>query len=228
VSATAPLRAVLFDLDGTLIDTAPDMAAALNRLRREHGLEPLPYATLRPYVSRGSNGLLNVGFGKQPTDDERAKLVERFLEIYNANLCDESKPFDGITATLAWLEQRGVPWGIVTNKPNWLARPLLDGLGLLARTACLVGGDSLPERKPHPRPLLHAAELLGVNAADCVYVGDDLRDVEAARAAGMGSIVARWGYVPPDEDPATWGADGEVADPDALLAWLRAQSIATH
>ena len=127
------------------------MAAALNRLRHEHGLEPLPYATLRPYVSRGSNGLLNVGFGKQPTEAERAQLVERFLVIYSANLCDQSKPFDGISSTLTWLEQAGLPWGIVTNKPNWLARPLLERLGLLARSACLVGGDSLPERKPHPR-----------------------------------------------------------------------------
>src|SRR5262245_18625087 len=222
------MQAVLFDLDGTLIDTAPDMTAALNRLRREHGLEELPYPSLRPYVSRGSNGLLNVGFGAQPTEAERARLVERFLAIYSANLCDESQPFDGMLAALAWLEERRLPWGIVTNKPNWLARPLLEELGLLSRAACLVGGDSLPERKPHPRPLLHAAELIGARPAACVYVGDDLRDVEAARAAGMASIVARWGYVPPDEDPSTWGADGEGAGPIALLRWLRAQPVAAR
>jgi len=228
VSAPEPLQAVLFDLDGTLIDTAPDMAAALNRLRAEHGLDALPYAHLRPYVSRGSNGLLNVGFGAKDTDAGRAALVERFLAIYSANLCEESKPFDGMTAALAWLEERDVPWGIVTNKPNWLARPLLEQLGLLVRAACLVGGDSLPERKPHPRPLLHAAELIGVEPGACVYVGDDLRDVEAGHAARMGTVIARWGYVPPDEDPSTWGADAEIHSPHALLTWLRTQSLATR
>jgi len=228
MSAPEPLQAVLFDLDGTLIDTAPDMAAALNRLRAEHGLDALPYAQLRPYVSRGSNGLLNVGFGTKDTDPGRAALVERFLAIYSANLCNDSKPFDGMTAALAWLEERSVPWGIVTNKPNWLARPLLEQLGLLERAACLVGGDSLPERKPHPRPLLHAAELIRVEPDACVYVGDDLRDVEAGRAADMGTVFAGWGYVPPDQDPSTWGADAAVATPHALLAWLQAQPLATR
>jgi phosphoglycolate phosphatase len=225
VNARAPLQAVLFDLDGTLLDTAPDMAGALNRLRAEHGLDALPYALLRPYVSRGSNGLLTVSIGAKDTDAGRAALVERFLAIYSAHLCDETKPFDGMSAVLAWLEERNVPWGIVTNKPIWLARPLLAQIGLLTEAACLVGGDSLPERKPHPRPLLHAAELIGADGGACVYVGDDLRDVQAAHAAGMGSIVARWGYVPPDEEPSTWGADDEVESPHALLAWLRTQSF---
>ena len=228
MSGDEPLQAVLFDLDGTLVDTAPDMAGALNRLREEHGLDALPYDRLRPYVSRGSNGLLGVGFGAGPSDAERAELIERFLAIYNARLCDESKPFDGMSAALDWLEARGVPWGIVTNKPGWLARPLLDRLGLSARAGCLVSGDCLPERKPHPRPLLYAAELLDVAPAACIYVGDDLRDVEAGRAAGMGTVVARWGYVPPDQDPAEWGADLQIESPDALLAWLRTLPLAAR
>ena len=226
MSIAQPLQAVLFDLDGTLVDTAPDMAAALNRLRAEHGLDALPYERLRPYVSRGSNGLIGVGFGAVPNDAERAEMIERFLAIYNARLCDESKLFAGMTAALDWIEARGIPWGIVTNKPEWLARPLLTQLSLLARAGCIVSGDSLPERKPHPRPLLHAAELLRVAPSACVYVGDDLRDVEAGRAAGMGTVVARWGYVPPDQDPSEWGADTQIETPAALLAWLRAQTLA--
>jgi phosphoglycolate phosphatase len=226
VSIGAPLQAMLFDLDGTLVDTAPDMAGALNRLREEHGLPGLPYERLRPYVSRGSNGLLGVGFGAASSEAERTRMIERFLAIYDAHLCDESKPFDGMSAALDWIEERRVPWGIVTNKPDWLARPLLTQLGLLARAGCLVSGDSLPERKPHPRPLLYAAETLRVAAGACVYVGDDLRDVEAGRAAGMGTIVARWGYVPPDQDPSEWGADTYVDSPAALLSWLRAQTLA--
>jgi phosphoglycolate phosphatase len=228
VKAGEPLQAVLFDLDGTLVDTAPDMAGALNRLREEHGLEPLPYERLRPYVSRGSNGLIGVGFGAAPSDAERARMIERFLAIYDARLCEESKLFDGMPGALEWIEGRGAPWGIVTNKPEWLARPLLTQLGLLARAGCLVSGDSLPERKPHPRPLLHAAELLGVTPSACVYVGDDLRDVEAGHAAGMGTLVARWGYVPADQDPSEWGADTQIDTPAALLTWLRAQTFAPH
>ena len=226
MSIPASLQAVLFDLDGTLVDTAPDMAAALNRLREERGLEALPYERLRPYVSRGSNGLIGVGFGATPSDAERAEMIERFLAIYDARLCDESTLFDGMAAALDWIERSSVPWGIVTNKPEWLARPLLTQLGLVARAGCIVSGDSLPERKPHPRPLLHAAELLRVAPSACVYVGDDLRDVEAGRAAGMGTVVARWGYVPPDQDPSEWGADTQIETPAALLAWLRTQALA--
>jgi phosphoglycolate phosphatase len=227
MSATiVPLQAVLFDLDGTLNDTAPDMTAALNRLREEKGLRALPYELLRPYVSRGSNGLLNVGFGGDPADAARAALVERFLALYNADLCRHSQPFDGILDVLSWLESRGVPWGIVTNKPGWLAQPLLTDLALLARAGCLVSGDTLPERKPHPRPLLYAAEQLGVAPEACLYVGDDLRDAEAGRAAGMGVLVALWGYIPPDHDPDGWDADAWVQTPGALLAWLQARTLA--
>jgi phosphoglycolate phosphatase len=226
VNVAAALQAVLFDLDGTLVDTAPDMAGALNSLREERGLEALPYERLRPNVSRGSTGLIGVGFGATPGEAERAQMIERFLALYDARVCEESKLFEGMAAILDWIEARGAPWGIVTNKPEWLARPLLTELGLIARAGCLVSGDSLPERKPHPRPLLHAAELLRVAPSACIYVGDDLRDVEAGRAAGMGTVVARWGYVPPDQDPSEWGADTQIETPVALLEWLRMQTLA--
>jgi N-acetyl-D-muramate 6-phosphate phosphatase len=226
VSTQTPLQAVLFDLDGTLVDTAPDMTAALNRLRIEHGQEALPFERLRPYVSRGSNGLLSVGFGDGQTAPERAALVERFLALYSADLCNDSKPFAGIAAVLDWIEQRGLPWGIVTNKPGWLARPLLERLALTGRAGCLVSGDCLPERKPHPRPLLHAAEQIGRAPAACVYVGDDLRDVQAGQAAGMQTVVARWGYIPPDQEPRDWNAEVYLDNPAALLTWLRAQTLA--
>ena len=222
----APLEAVLFDLDGTLVDTAPDMTAALNRLREEKGLRALPFDLLRPYVSRGSNGLLNVGFGEDTGDGMRATLVDRFLALYETDLSQHSKPFAGMEAVLQWLEARGVPWGIVTNKPGWLARPLLAELALLDRAGCLVSGDCLPERKPHPRPLLHAADLIGAAPGACWYVGDDLRDVEAGRAAGMSTLVALWGYIPPDHDPNAWDADAWVQTPDELLAWLETQALA--
>jgi N-acetyl-D-muramate 6-phosphate phosphatase len=225
VSAPASLQAVLFDLDGTLVDTAPDMTAALNRLRVEHGHDPLPYAQLRPYVSRGSNGLLSVGFGDGQPTAERAALVERFLTLYSGDLCGASRLFDGMAATLEWVEQHALPWGIVTNKPGWLARPLLESLGLAARAGCLVSGDCLPERKPHPRPLLHAAQLLARAPSACVYVGDDLRDVQAGQAAGMQTLVARWGYVPPDQVPADWNADVYLDSPRELLEWLRARPL---
>jgi phosphoglycolate phosphatase len=222
-----PLEGVFFDLDGTLVDTAPDMTAALNRLRAEHGLPEMPYAELRPYVSRGSPGLVGAGFGDLAEDD-RARLTGRFLALYAEGLCVASAPFAGILDVLDHLDAHALPWGIVTNKPGALARPLLERLALGDRMHCLVSGDCLPVRKPHPLPLLHAASLVGAAPERCVYVGDDLRDVEAGRAAGMRTLVARWGYVPPDQDPDAWHADGHLDSPAHLLAWLRGEAPAAR
>ena len=175
-------RAVLFDLDGTLLDTAPDMAAALNTLRREEGLEPLAFADIRPLVSNGSTGLLRLSF-PQVAGASFEALRERFLDIYRASLAAGTQLFAGMQAVLERLEANHIPWGIVTNKPGWLTEPLLEKLSLRQRAGVVVSGDTLLARKPDPAPLLHAATELGLSPAECIYIGDAERDVLAARAA---------------------------------------------
>jgi phosphoglycolate phosphatase len=211
--------ALLLDLDGTLLDTAPDMGGALNRLRAEHGLPPLPAEVIRPVVSHGAMRLVALGF-PEASGDAFETLRLRFLELYAANLAVGTRLFPGIEAVLDHLEARGLPWGIVTNKPGWLTDPLLAALGLDRRAACAVSGDTVAERKPHPLPLLHAARLVGVEPGRCVYVGDAERDIQAGRAAGMTTVVAAYGYIPADEDPRQWRPHGVVAAPDELLAWM--------
>jgi N-acetyl-D-muramate 6-phosphate phosphatase len=211
--------ALLLDLDGTLLDTAPDMAGALNALRREEGREPLPFATVRPHVSHGSNALVQLGF-EVARGAEFERLRQRFLDLYSANLADGTCVMDGFEPVLAKLEERGVPWGVVTNKPGWLTDPLMERLGLRARAGCIVSGDTLPEKKPHPLPLLHAAEQIGRPPADFLYVGDAERDIVAGRAAGMCTVAVRFGYLAEGEDPAAWQPDGIVDRPAELLDWL--------
>lgn len=214
-------RAVLFDLDGTLVDTAPDMVDALDRLRAENGLAPVDYAFARSHVSRGADGLVRAGFPEVEDEATREALRRRFLDLYAANLCERSAPFPGLIPVLQRLEAlAGAGWGVVTNKPEWLARPLLEALDLLPRLACLVCGDSLARRKPHPDPLLHAAATLGLSPQRCVYVGDDQRDVVAARAARMDVVAAAWGYIGPGESAAAWQADFLARTPAHLLEWL--------
>ena len=211
--------AVLFDLDGTLLDTAPDMAVALNALRRAEGMPPLPFAGIRPHVSHGALRLIEVGFGcsNGPRFDD---LRGRFLDLYHADLATHTRPFDGLSALLDRLDQDGVAWGVVTNKPGWLTVPLLAAVGLGTRAGCVVSGDTLPQRKPHPAPLLHAARLLACEARECVYIGDAQRDVAAGRAAGMRTVVAAFGYLGEDDDPASWGPDVIVTRPQEIAAWL--------
>jgi phosphoglycolate phosphatase len=212
-------RALLLDLDGTLLDTAPDMAGALNRLRAEEGLGPLPFSTIRPYVSHGGMALVRLGFTTREPKELEA-LRQRFLAIYSQDVSSGTTVIDGFCAVLDALDDRQLPWGIVTNKPGWLTEPLLAALHLRDRAGCIVAGDTLPERKPHPRPLLYAAEQLDCPPGDCLYVGDAERDVIAARAAGMRVLVVRFGYLAPGEDPAVWAPDGIIDHPRDVLAWL--------
>ncbi len=215
-----PVDAVLFDLDGTLADTAPDLGAALNRVRADRGLDPVPLERLRPYASHGARGLIGAGMAVAPGEPDYAALRDAFLAHYEAALCVASALFSDVDALLATLAARGLPWGIVTNKATRFTGPLLEALSLAARAGAVVCGDTTPFAKPHPEPLLHAALQLGVDPSRCVYVGDARRDVEAGRAAGMPTLVARWGYIEPEESPDLWSADGILEAPPALLDWL--------
>ena len=209
-------RAVLFDLDGTLLDSAPDMLATANRMRQDQRMAPMTLAQIRPHVSKGSRAMLAAAFPHLETPAREA-LVPVFLDQYLQELGKHSFLFADIEAMLAALESAGTTWGIVTNKPEYLAREILPQLGWESRCAVLIGGDTLPEKKPHPLPLQVAAARIGVTAADCVYVGDDERDIQAARAAGMPSIAALWGYRQDHDDPAQWGADVILQEPADLL-----------
>ncbi len=218
---TAPLRAVLFDMDGTLLDTAPDMVGALNALRAEEGLAPLPYERVRCAVSHGAARVVRTGF-PDAAPDSFAALQRRFLDIYRSALSQGTRLFPGMDEVLDTLAGRRLKSGIVTNKAAWLTDPLLDQLGLRARFDCVVSGDTLAERKPHPLPLLHAAKLAGVMPGECIYVGDAERDVQAAHAAGMAALVANYGYLLPGEDTTAWGGDGYLERALDLVGWLDA------
>ncbi|MCH6484392.1 phosphoglycolate phosphatase [Pseudoxanthomonas sp. LH2527] len=199
-------RAALFDLDGTLLDSAPDMLATANRMRASRDLGPMTLDVLRPHVSKGARAMLAAAFPAMEQAPREA-LVPEFLAIYQEELGRHSVLFDGVAEMLDALEAAGSTWGIVTNKPEYLARDILPQLGWDTRCAVLIGGDTLAEKKPHPLPLKVAAERIGIAIADCVYVGDDERDIQAARAAGMPSIAALWGYRQAHEEPTEWGAD---------------------
>jgi phosphoglycolate phosphatase len=216
----AKVQAVLFDLDGTFADTAPDLGRALNRLRVEQRLEPLPIAIMRAHASSGARGLLKAGFGLTPESEGYNALRDRFLDLYAENLCVETRLFDGIPELLVKIRARKLPWGIVTNKGKRFTEPLLRHLAVDNLAACVVSGDSTPHIKPHPEPLLLAASLLKLPPADCIYVGDDLRDVQATRAAGMRVVVAGWGYLGEGGDPRAWGADAVAALPREVLNFL--------
>ena len=216
------LRAVLFDLDGTLADTAPDMARTVNLLRGRRGLPPVPQAQVRPHVSKGARGMICSAFGIEPEDPAFQALREEFLELYEQNLSVATCLFPGMAELLDALDADGIAWGVVTNKFERFAHPVMHGLGLGERAAVIVGGDTCARPKPYPDPLLHALERLGVAPCDALYVGDDPRDVEAARAAGMPVLVAGYGYLGDGPAPEEWGADGIVASVPELLDWVRA------
>jgi phosphoglycolate phosphatase len=217
--------AVLFDFDGTLADTAADLCAAANAMRVDEGLPPLPLADFRPWVSRGGKAMLDIAFAHR---DEafRAGLLGEFLQRYAADSARHTRLFPGVADLLDALESSRIPWGIVTNKPFHLAKPVVEALGLAERCAILLGGDSLPRKKPDPLQLTTACTHLDVQPSQAIYVGDDLRDVEAAHACGMPCIAAAWGYVPPGQDPADWGADLLLQTPADLFESLGLERVA--
>ena len=214
------IRAVLFDLDGTLIDTAPDLGHALNLQRARYGLPPLADDIIRPQASHGARGLLGIGFDLQPEDARFAHMREEFLLLYADNICRHSRPFPGIIELLAELDARQLKWGVVTNKPARFTEPLMSVLDLAERAACIVSGDTCPQCKPHPAPMLAAAELCGASPAQCLYLGDAERDIQAATAAAMPALVAAWGYIDSSDQPDTWGARGQIRHPAETLDYL--------
>lgn len=214
------IRTVLFDLDGTLLDTAPDLADALNTVLEQQGCAPLPYSDIRPVVSHGGIALIALGFGLQPGDARFEELRAQLLKVYRENISIKTRPFPGMAEVLDQLEARDMNWGVVTNKPGWLTDPLLRDLELFDRAACIVSGDTLEQRKPHPAPMLHACEQAGSLPAQCVYVGDAQRDIEAGNNAGMHTLVALFGYIPAEDDAHAWQADAAINTPHELLDWL--------
>ena len=211
------IEAVLFDLDGTLVDTAPDMGAALNNLLIEEKLAPIPMDIIRPLVSQGALVLTKLGFSEHVPESEIEPLRQRYLDHYRAIVADNSALFDGFEQVLESLDNQGTPWGIVTNKPEWLTTPLLEQLALNDNAAVVICGDSLEQRKPHPLPLIVAAETIGIDCQSCVYIGDDPRDIDAGKAAKMTTLIAAYGYINQDIDLNQWQADGVIEKPIDLL-----------
>lgn len=216
-TATTASRAVLFDLDGTLADTAPDLGAALNRLLAAEGMAPQPYSAIRPIASHGARGLIGLGFGVTPQQPGFVDLRNRFLDFYEQHLCEETRLFDGIAPLLEGIVARGWRWGIVTNKPMRFTVPLVAQLVLPSRPGVVVSGDTVGVPKPDPRPMIHAAQQLGVDPAHCIYVGDAERDIEAGRVVGMQTVLASYGYISSNDNPASWGADFTINTPLELL-----------
>ena len=217
---TSKINTVLFDLDGTLIDTAPDMAAALDVLCDEEQHIRLPFNEVRPVVSNGSLALITLAFGNELDQQTLERLKKRYLEIYQNNLAVHSQLFDEMDELLQQLEQRNIKWGVVTNKPGWLTEPLMQSLGLHQRAACIVSSDSTENRKPHPEPMYFACKLTDAQPEECVYVGDARRDIEAGQNAGMKTIIAKYGYIGEEENTNDWHADFSIQCPLQLLALL--------
>lgn len=219
--AAPRFAAVLFDLDGTLLDTAPDLGAAVNHVLQREGMAPLPDTVIRRIASDGALGLLKAGFGEeQLARMDTPALRQALLDYYAAHLYEGTRPYQGMPEFIAWLNAQGIRWGIVTNKPAFLTEPLMAQVAELPHCGVIVSADTLPVRKPHPDPMFYACAQLGVDPAECLYVGDHIRDIEAGRAAGMRTAIAGWGYMDPAEATAEWGADWNFDNVAALYQWL--------
>lgn len=219
-----PLNAVLFDLDGTLFDTAPDLAYALNTLLTKYKKSPLPFSVIRPQAGHGGKGLIKLGFGINEEHSEFISLWQELLNIYSFHLTRETNLFPGMLQVLDFIEQQQLQWGIVTNKPAWLTQPVLDKFNLTPRTKCIVCGDSLPQRKPDPEPMWHACELIKCNVNECLYIGDAERDMQSAKRAGLYGLIASFGYLSENDQPELWGGDAIIHEPKAIINWLEAHA----
>jgi 2-phosphoglycolate phosphatase len=218
------ISSVFFDLDGTLADTAPDLAAALNQVLHEQGKPTLPMESIRPSVSLGGNAMVKLAFSIEEDDPEFDGLRIRFLDIYQQRLHQDTQVFPGIDAVLDYLEGKNMTWGVVTNKPEWLTNPVMDQLKLTQRAACIISGDTTEYSKPHPGSMLHACEVAQCDPETSLYVGDALRDIEAGRAAGMKTLTADYGYIANNENPDDWDADGKISKPEEIIDWLKKEN----
>ncbi len=218
------ISSVFFDLDGTLADTAPDLAAALNQILQERGKPMLQLEAIKPAVSLGGDTMIKLAFGIHEDDPEFSHLRQRFLEFYDERLHRDTHVFPGIEKVLEYIEAKNIIWGVVTNKPEWLTNPVMEQLRLTERAACIVSGDTTAYRKPHPGPMLHACELAQCAPETAVYVGDALRDIEAGRAAGMKTLAADYGYIAEGENPNDWNADGSISKPEEIIDWLKKEN----
>ncbi len=214
------IRTILFDLDGTLADTAPDMVGALNQVLAEENQSPVLLENYRNHVSHGTAHLIKLAYGEQQPETDYKRRIKRFLEIYQSRLCNETALFPGMLELLETIENTGKNWGVVTNKPAWLTDPLMKLLGLHERSACTISGDTVAERKPHPLPMLTAAKQANSPPEQCIYIGDAERDIQAGNAAGMQTLIASWGYIDDEQTPNTWGAHGNIDIPLETLRWL--------
>lgn len=214
------IQTILFDLDGTLLDTAPDLAQALNATLQANGRAALSFEQIRPAVSHGGSALIRLGFQLEPQHPQFEPLRAQLLDYYQAHIADDTRLFPGMEKVLEYIEARGLSWGVVTNKPGWLTEPLLEALDLQRRAASVVCGDTLNECKPHPAPLLHACKLIGTAPGQCLYVGDAERDITAGHNAGMTTLVALFGYLMDSDRPEDWGANALIQQPADILAWL--------
>ena len=212
--------AVLFDLDGTLVDTAPDLANALNVTLKHFGHDPIPFERIRPEVSHGGIALIRLGFKIEPDDKNFEDYRQFLLAYYKDNLSVNSRLFDGMDELLERLESNGIPWGVVTNKPSWLTDPLMQQMGMDERAACIVSGDTCTNKKPHPEPIYHACQLAGVSVEHCWYIGDAERDIEAGNAAGCTTVTALFGYINDDDQPENWHADHIITHPSEVMDLL--------
>ena len=220
------IRTILFDLDGTLADTAPDLAYALNTVLEEQCRRTLSFDTIRPIVSHGTNALIYLGFELAPDDESFDPIQRRLLEIYKSNIANKTRLFPGMAEVLEEIEARGMNWGVVTNKPGYLTEPLMTALNLHQRAACIVSGDTTKNRKPDPEPMFYAAMLVGSAPHTCLYVGDAARDIEAGRRAGMLTLAALFGYIGDHDNPSAWGAHGMIESPKEIIEWLDKEKIA--
>lgn len=218
--SSGKIKAVLFDLDGTLVDTAPDMAASLNQILKEEGLNTLSLETIRPHVSKGGLAMTRLAFSQHRSEDDIEPLRLRFLDYYLHNIADHSTLFDGFDSLLKSFEQQSVLWGVVTNKPGWLTDPLMTALKLDGRSAVTISGDTTAERKPHPLPLQTAAQAININCENCLYVGDDPRDISAGNAANMQTVIAKYGYIEEGAKLEDWLADSIIEHPEQIMELL--------
>jgi len=214
------INGILFDLDGTLADTAQDLANALNHVLIKNNQQPLSFETIRPVVSHGGIALIRLGFNLEPEHPDFEPLRQCLLDYYKQNICTDTKLFPGLEKLLSQLEQQNILWGIVTNKPDWLTLPLVDELKLTQRAASIVSGNTLKESKPHPAPLLHACKEMNLEPKQCIYIGDAARDIEAGKRAGMRTIAAAYGYVEAHDPAERWDADFIVYEPHELIKIL--------